>query len=174
MRRRAGDAPQFNGMCAGRFRKWGTKFPCRREQWELNPAGAVDAQGQLARTGSMDDVSHPGDYERSDADPRLIAALAAGIAIFLIVSPYLLSLAFPGRAQPRGLPGAPLPPPPRLQIDPKADLDRLHAAENRQLESYGWVDRGQGVARIPIERAMQLLAERGRPGWPAATPAPQR
>ena len=36
----------------------------------------------------------------------------------------------------------------------------MRAAESAVLESYGWVDREAGVARIPIERAMLLLAER--------------
>jgi hypothetical protein len=29
------------------------------------------------------------------------------------------------------------------------------------LSSYGWVDQGTGVVRIPIEDAMRILAERG-------------
>lgn len=31
------------------------------------------------------------------------------------------------------------------------------------LESYGWVDRDRGVVRIPIERAIDLVVEGGRP-----------
>jgi hypothetical protein len=33
----------------------------------------------------------------------------------------------------------------------------------RRLSSYGWVDREAGIVRIPIDRAMDLLAERGLP-----------
>jgi hypothetical protein len=34
------------------------------------------------------------------------------------------------------------------------------------LEGYGWVDRSAGTVRLPIERAMQLLLERGLPTRP--------
>lgn len=37
------------------------------------------------------------------------------------------------------------------------------AQERAQLESYGWVDQAAGVAHIPIERAMALIAEQGLP-----------
>jgi len=48
----------------------------------------------------MNDVSHPGDYERSDADPRLIAALAVGLALFLVATPLLLTAIYPGAGHP--------------------------------------------------------------------------
>jgi len=31
----------------------------------------------------------------------------------------------------------------------------------RALESYGWVDRDRGIIRIPVRRAMEMLAESG-------------
>jgi hypothetical protein len=54
-------------------------------------------------------------------------------------------------------------PEPRLQIQPQDDLEKLRATENAELNSYGWIDRKGGVVRIPVERAMQLIAERGLP-----------
>jgi hypothetical protein len=56
-----------------------------------------------------------------------------------------------------------LPPAPRLQTDPTSDLQQLLEAENAKLNSYGWIDRSAGVIRIPIDRAMDLLAQRGLP-----------
>jgi hypothetical protein len=61
-----------------------------------------------------------------------------------------------------------LPPEPRLQPAPHADLARFRAQEDGLLTSYGWVDRNKDVVRIPIERAMQLVAERGLPSREAA------
>ena len=58
------------------------------------------------------------------------------------------------------------PPAPRLQIDPHADLAALRAPKHARLSSYGWIDRPSGIVRLPIERAMQLTAERGLAGWP--------
>jgi hypothetical protein len=52
------------------------------------------------------------------------------------------------------------PPEPRLQVDPAADIEKLRATEQAVLDGYGWVDRGQGTVRIPIDRAMTLFAER--------------
>lgn len=50
---------------------------------------------------------------------------------------------------------------PQLQSNPRADLARLQTEQAGRLQGYAWVDRADGVARIPIERAMQLLSERG-------------
>ena len=55
--------------------------------------------------------------------------------------------------------GRVLPPAPRIQVNPDRDIEELRASERAQLESYGWVDRTAGIAHIPIERAMSLVAE---------------
>jgi len=55
-------------------------------------------------------------------------------------------------------------PQPREQISPRLDLEALRAREEAELNSYGWVDRKAGVVRIPIERAMELLLQKGLPG----------
>jgi hypothetical protein len=55
-------------------------------------------------------------------------------------------------------------PEPRLDIDDglQATAD-LHAREDLLLNNYSKVDGQPGTIRIPIERAMQLIAERGLP-----------
>ncbi len=57
----------------------------------------------------------------------------------------------------------PLPPLPRLQPAPGIDLEQYRMRSSQMLESYQWIDRDGQVVRIPIERAMQLLLERGLP-----------
>ena len=52
---------------------------------------------------------------------------------------------------------------PPLQAAPTRDLAQFRAAENERLNHYGWVDKPAGVLRIPINRAMDLVAERGVP-----------
>ncbi|MGY4513517.1 hypothetical protein [Bradyrhizobium sp. USDA 3650] len=52
-------------------------------------------------------------------------------------------------------------PQPELQKAPQNDLSRFEAAQHDALSSYGWVDRDHGIARIPIEQAMRLIAGRG-------------
>jgi hypothetical protein len=55
-------------------------------------------------------------------------------------------------------------PTPRLQADDgNEDLVNLHAREDLLLDHYSWVDQSQGKVRIPIERAMELIAQRGLP-----------
>jgi hypothetical protein len=55
------------------------------------------------------------------------------------------------------------PPEPRLQNIPAADLQKLQMTEQEILSNYAWIDEKGGIVRIPIERAMDLLAERGLP-----------
>ena len=58
------------------------------------------------------------------------------------------------------------PPAPRLQADPFAELDELRLAEEARLTSYGWAEGSAENAHIPIDRAMDLLVERGIPEPP--------
>ncbi|MBV8208369.1 MAG: hypothetical protein JO041_16410 [Acidobacteria bacterium] len=64
------------------------------------------------------------------------------------------------------------PPPPVLQPDPVADLHQMRAQEDQILQGYAWIDQRSGKVRIPIARAMQLLAERGLPQAAGPAPAP--
>ena len=57
-------------------------------------------------------------------------------------------------------------PEPRLEQNERTELDGFRYGEEEKLNSYGWVDQKAGVAHIPIERAMQLIAQRGLPTTP--------
>jgi len=60
-------------------------------------------------------------------------------------------------------------PTPRLQTDDGyQEIADMHAKEDLLLENYSWSDRGQGKVRIPIDRAIELIAERGLPVAPDA------
>lgn len=69
-------------------------------------------------------------------------------------------------------------PTPRLQRNYTYDMNKLREEEAATLSSYGWVDPKAGIGRIPIDRAIAILAERGlpTPGHDAVrkaeTPAP--
>jgi hypothetical protein len=55
-------------------------------------------------------------------------------------------------------------PTPRLQTDDgNQEIADLHAREDLLLNNYSWVDRSQGKIRIPIDKAIELLAQRGLP-----------
>ena len=64
-------------------------------------------------------------------------------------------------------------PQPRLQLTPVRDLEAMRAAENQILTTYGWVDQQKGVVRIPIDRAIELLAARGLPARTTQPPQEQ-
>lgn len=52
---------------------------------------------------------------------------------------------------------------PRLQISAPLDLERFRAREDAEINSYGWINRSSNLVHIPIERAMDLLLEKGLP-----------
>jgi hypothetical protein len=61
-----------------------------------------------------------------------------------------------------------LPPEPRLQgvpghtADAQQDLRDKIAADTAANESIGWVDKTNGIAKIPVSEAMKIIAEKGR------------
>jgi hypothetical protein len=63
-------------------------------------------------------------------------------------------------------------PNPQLQQNPADDLVRMKAEEQRRITSYGWVDRKAGIARIPVDRAVDILARSGLPKVAAPAPDP--
>lgn len=112
-------------------------------------------------------------YEARDLNPRAVGWFTVGLAILavlvLIGMAGLIRLLSRGEPPGQGVvtPGRPSvtaidrSPQPDLQVSPMQDLQRMRAIEDAQLRNYGWIDRQAGIAAIPIERAMELLAERG-------------
>lgn len=64
-----------------------------------------------------------------------------------------------------------LPPEPRLQASPYEDYKSMKSAADWQLHHYRWIDKGKGTVAIPIDRAMDLLVQRGIP--PSTAPINQ-
>jgi hypothetical protein len=131
-------------------------------------------------------------HEPTDAEaPAVLRVLLALLVVTAVVAAGLVYLtkglvSFERTGDP---PLAPLaqepgrvPPEPRLQTQPFADIERQRAEEQRVLSSYGWVDERGGVVHIPIEQAKELLLKRGlivaegaaAPPSPAASPAGAR
>jgi len=108
----------------------------------------------------------PAEYEHSDASAKLIAGLAAAVAVFLVLSPLVLRLVYPGALQ-RRVVVAPIAeiPGPRLQTEPAQDLAALRRLEEQRLSGYGWIDRQQKTVHMPIDRAIAATVERGLTGW---------
>lgn len=118
-------------------------------------------------------ANNPGaGHELSDLNPKNIALFGAALALIigatLVASYGLFQFFYTGVTRARPLP-SPLSysreptPEPRLSVNPGEDLATLRAEENNVLNSYDWVDRDKGIVRIPIERAIEILAQRGLP-----------
>src|SRR5262245_6061425 len=54
-------------------------------------------------------------------------------------------------------------PQPRLLVNEPANLADLRKHEHDMLTTYGWMDQNAGVVRLPIDRAKELIIERGLP-----------
>jgi hypothetical protein len=116
--------------------------------------------------------TQPNAHEEKDVDVKSMFLVAVilflsggliffatwGLMRFLVARQNRQEIARPPTAQ-----GSVLFPPPRLEAHPGLDLQNLRAVEGDRLNSYGWIDRSAGVARMPIDRAMQLILERGLP-----------
>jgi uncharacterized protein (DUF58 family) len=116
----------------------------------------------------MEETARPG-HEGSDLNPAkiflfgailLLAVIAAAVVSFLFLryaaarrpSPQVASSA-PARAREPA-------PVPRLQVKGSNELREMREAEERVLHSYAWIDGEKGIVRIPVERAMEILAEK--------------
>jgi hypothetical protein len=42
-------------------------------------------------------------------------------------------------------------------------LQQLRSQEQKLLDNYGWIDRQAGIARIPVDRAMEIISQNGLP-----------
>lgn len=109
--------------------------------------------------------------ESGEADIRTKALIGAILVFVIIViiaalATWLLVRDWSETGPARTFPSRPLPAAgPVLQISPPEDLAALRAHEDKLLDSTEWVDRKNGIARIPIEQAMTLLIQRS--GQPA-------
>jgi hypothetical protein len=142
---------------------------------------ADHAPGKLAATPPLN-------HELSDADPGPVLKFLVFLVVITSVIAWLVvffynflerrEAAEKTARYPMSLTGVerPLPPPPRLQTYPFQDIKELRQHDKPLLGSYEWVDQAAGTVRIPVERAMDLLAERGLPyrkaGQLSAAPAP--
>jgi hypothetical protein len=117
-------------------------------------------------------------FEQSDALTGRAALWGGAVLILIFIAMLLVFFMVGGLAsyrtatEPTPLPlidTRPTPPAPRLQPNPvdqltaEQELIEFQAEEEYILNSYGWVNEGAGVVRIPIDRAMELLAEDASP-----------
>ncbi len=136
------------------------------------------------------DPGGPG-YEKSDLPVKTITVALVLVGALMVLG-LAVSVGVFNLLWERGAPRTPPAPPqvkggeadlrrePPLQVQAPKDLAAMRAEENKILTTYGWTDREAGRVRIPIDRAMALLLERGLPApappvkAPAEPPAKRR
>lgn len=108
-------------------------------------------------------------HEIRDANIPALTAFGVGIVLTIAATMLFCFVIFRiyQNTMPMGQPATPyassrqLPPEPRLQTSPRMDLEDYLDTQRNELGGYGWVDRQNGVVRIPVERAMELLLKQG-------------
>jgi hypothetical protein len=123
-------------------------------------------------------------YEKSDVRAKWIGGVVAFLIIGAVSLHFILrfQLNILGKSRPtrdawsspNRLVRAEVPSnAPRLQISAPADLAEFRAREDKDLDTFGWVNRTQGIVRIPIQEAMNLIVEKKLLPVRAGTNAPQ-
>jgi hypothetical protein len=121
-------------------------------------------------------VNRAAGFEVRDINLWAIAKAAIGLALFITAANLIclwlfqsLRASAPNEMNPWKLTAndAALPVEPRLEgiqemsgSGPTANNAALKAAQQKQLEQYGWVDRTAGTVHIPIDAAMRMLVDR--------------
>ncbi len=120
-------------------------------------------------------------HETTDADVKPILRFLFGL--FALIALVLVGMTFffdflHDRYEQAGTKVSPLvdtlqvPPEPKLQVNPAEERREVRNWEDQRLHSYEWIDKNTGTFRIPIERAMELLAGEGLPARrKSSTPA---
>ncbi len=126
------------------------------------------------------DAGHGGGPEfDTEIDVRGIGGFLVWMCIGLVASGilmYALYRVFQAQEVAQDRPASPLvdrsvahsPPEPRLQDRPNLDLQRYQTEQRQTLTTYGWVDPAQRIVRLPVDRAIDLLAARGLPWKPSS------
>lgn len=128
-------------------------------------------------------------FEPTDiaASPILRSGIYLAIATLIVVALLWAFFGFMTRREAAAQPPPPAlrfpadrkPPLPNLLTDEPTMLHTLLADEDATLHTYGYVDAEKGIVRIPIDRAIKIVAARGLPtrvptaaAAAPATPAP--
>ena len=106
-------------------------------------------------------------HEQSEVSVRLIVVSLAFLAVatlfvfVLVVGIFRYFYATYSTEEATKLSKPVIPPEPRLEVAPYEQIQQLHAKEDHVLTTYAWVDKDGGKVRIPIDRAIDLLAAKG-------------
>jgi hypothetical protein len=129
---------------------------------------------------------HNTQYEKSDIHVGVVAWTVVGVIILCLVTVFSMKSLFqydmknhslmedvtlePGKSRFKVNESFPEP---RLQYDVVTDMKNFLKHERQWLGSYGWVNKDQGVARIPVDSAIDLYLSKLPQGASPAEAKPQ-
>ena len=103
--------------------------------------------------------------------PVLFGAFAS--VVLMLAAIWGSSAVYDWQVPDRALPAPEQFPSPRVQTHQSEELQELLSAQRRQLTGYEWADQNKTLVRIPIERAMEIIAQRGGEAYaPLVPPGP--
>jgi len=108
-------------------------------------------------------------HEQSEVSVRLIVVSLAFLAVStflvlgLVVGIFRYFYASYSTEEATRLSQPVIPPKPRIEVAPYEELQQLRAKEDHVLNSYAWVGQQGGAVRVPIAKAIDLLAAKGLP-----------
>jgi len=105
------------------------------------------------------ETDKPGFEPAEISRPWLVGGSILGFFAFAIILMGILLAVYVGVA-PRPKPPETFPNP-QLQPHPQADLKKYMEAQQKRLDQAGWVDKKSGIAAIPVDKAMRIIAGRG-------------
>jgi len=118
-------------------------------------------------------------FEESDASPKALARFMFFLVVSILAVAYAVRVMYFSLASREARQQPPPPimqfeahrqaPLPRLEEHESDDLARYRAEQHKVVTTYGWVDKEQGIARVPVEEAMKMLLKQG---LPVASPEP--
>jgi hypothetical protein len=117
-------------------------------------------------------IDPPVGHELSDHKPGYIALFGIALTAVIVAAVVITSLLIHFKAAEHSRQETPVPrlaqereatPGPRLRVDANKDVRQMRAGEEAVLNSYGWVDKDAGIVKIPVDRAMEILAKKGLP-----------
>jgi hypothetical protein len=97
-------------------------------------------------------------YEVRDTNIRTVTLFGVGLVLLVVVANLLLLGVYDQLYKQREPRETPTP-----AENLAAQMRSMRQTEDAVLFGYGWVDRKAGVVRIPIDRAIDLVARRGVP-----------
>jgi hypothetical protein len=110
-------------------------------------------------------------YEVADANIRQVVFAGIGLAVATAIACFAMYFLFnllkksggPAQAVNPMAPARTMPPEPRVEEKPWMQHVNVLTKDDQTLNTYGWTNKGAGLVRIPIDKAMDIVVQHGLP-----------